>query len=51
MYNYPDDDNLRSVKQMEKVMLITKLLECLGFDTVVDAQRHLEHLAFMTNWC
>ena len=51
MYNYPDDDNLRSVKQMEKVMLITKLLEGLGFGHVVDTERHVEHEAFMTNWC
>ena len=51
MYNYPDDDNLRSVKQMEKVILIAKLLEGLGFGHVVDTGRHVEHEAFMTNWC
>ena len=46
MVSYPDDDNLKSGKQMEKVMLITKLLEGLGF-----GHEHVEHEASMTNWC
>jgi hypothetical protein len=50
--NYNNDDNLRTVNQMEKVLLIRKLLDGLGFETVVDTQRHVEHEAFMTNfWC
>ena len=33
-------------------MLIKKLLDGLGFETVVDTQRQVEHEAFMTNfWC
>jgi hypothetical protein len=47
--NHTKEDNLRSAKFVERVAVVKKLLEGLGFDGVMDRERK-DRKTFMENW-
>jgi hypothetical protein len=48
--NYNSEDNLKTSKQKERVELVQRLLEALGFASAVDTQRRVDEESFLTNW-
>jgi len=48
--NYNSEDNLKTSKQKERVELVQRLLEALGFASAVDTQRRVDEESFRANW-